>query len=120
MLYLASCFTFLTDNMQKCYVCIGRCARSCDRVGDVVLIILSKFLGGNYVKPCMRELMKRCREGQCIRLSCLKLLYLDCMPRSKLDKIAAKTVCSGGCSNCTCEFCKCCSNCKIICKCLNK
>ena len=121
--YLCNLFSILIDQISSTtmqiefHIYIGRCARAGDRVGLVVLINIASCLSGCYVKACMRDFLKSCKAGKCVRLECLKRLYLDCMPRSKLLGIAAKELCPGGCNPCCCGYCKCCTNCAKLCKC---
>ena len=102
-------------------ICSGRCARSGGFIGKVWLIITPKSMSGTMVKPCMRSFVKSCREGTCIRLACLKVLYLDCMPRAKMDTIINKVHCTVSCeTKCSCQLCSCCTNCALVCMCPNK
>lgn len=107
-----------TLDKQTCFCILGRCARGPNIKGEVHLFPTPASMGNKIVKPCMKEYIKQCKAGDCMRLAALELMYLKCMPHSQIDTLKSLQACSGHCSTtCSCALCNCCINCANKCPC---
>jgi superfamily II DNA helicase RecQ len=100
---------------------VGRCGRD-GRSGEALMLAVQSTVSDKRMtEDCVRELHKKAvSDNVCIRLSILKALYLECMDDSEMRKVGEKTVCEALCTpsdTCSCEWCKCCSNCRLSCVC---